>query len=97
MRTHTDYVGPDLNSTEATAGGKGARSSVAPRPSADGLARTSCTHERASGRLRLAKGCLLLETVCDNDACAAVLHLFPPLTYRMPRVTSPIPAKRLAA
>ena len=92
MPEHTDYGTPDSTQTAVT----GAGSSVALHPSADGGAPNSCIHERASGRLRLAEGYLRLETVCDNDACGAVLHVFPPLIYRMPSMTSPIPAKRLA-
>jgi hypothetical protein len=93
MPGHTDYGASDLSSTQITGAVTGARSSIAPPPGADGLALTSCKHERASGRLRLADGGLLCETVCDNDACGAVLHVFPPLTYRMPSMASPMPAE----
>ena len=97
MPAHTDYGAPDLSLTQTTTAVTGARSSAAPPPREDGLAPTSCTHERASGRLRLADGCLLCETVCDNDMCAAVLHVFAPLMYQVPSMTSPMPAARLAA
>lgn len=97
MSAHTDYVAPDLSPTETKDGVTGAGSYVAPPSSADSVAPTSCRHERASGRLRLAEGCLLLETVCDNHACGAVLHVFPSLAYRMPSMTSAMPAERSAA
>lgn len=97
MPAHTDDGEPDSSSTDTTTGGAGPGSSSAPLPSEDGIAPTACTHERASGRLRLGDGCLLLETVCDNDTCGAVLHVFPPLPYRMPSMTSPVPAESLVA
>jgi hypothetical protein len=93
MSRQTEYGAPD--STRTTTVVTGARSSVAPPPSADGLAPASCIHERASGRLRLAEACLLRETVCDT--CGSVLQVFPPLTYRMPLITPPPPATEVVA
>jgi hypothetical protein len=92
MSEQTEYGAPD--SARTTTVVPEARSSVAPPPSADGLVPAPCTHERASGRLRLAKTSLLRETVCDS--CGAVLQEFPPLTYPTPLTTSP-PTKELAA
>jgi hypothetical protein len=94
MAGHTDDGVPDMSSTQTTTAVTGARPSVAPL-TADGLPSTSCKHERASGRLRLSEDCLIGETTCD--ACGAVLHSFPPVTYRMPSMTSPMPAERLVA
>ena len=95
MSQYTDYGAPE--SAQPPTAVTGARSSVALPPSTGGLVPTSCTHERASGRLRLAEGFLVREMVCDNDACGAVLHAFPPLTYRTPSMTSSMPAKSLTA
>jgi hypothetical protein len=89
MSEHRDYGAPDSAQTPTAVAGTG--SSVAPPLSADGLVPTSCKHERASGRLRLAEGCLLRETVCDK--CIAVLHVFPPLTYRTPSMRSTSPRR----
>lgn len=91
MSEHRDYGAPE--STQTPMAVAGARSFVAPPLSTNGLAPTTCKHERASGRLRLSEGCLLRETVCDT--CDVVLHVFPPLTYRTPPITSPMPAKTL--
>jgi hypothetical protein len=93
MSEQTEYTAPD--STQSKAVVTGARSSVAPPPSADGLAPMSCTHERASGRLQLAEACLLRETVCDT--CDEVLQVLPPLTYRTALSTSSPARDRLTA
>ena len=94
MAAPRDYGAPDLSSTQITTGVTRAGSSVSPPPAAGGLAPIPCTHECASGRLRLAEGCLLRETVCDG--CGAVLDEFPPLTYQMHPMTPPIRAETLA-
>lgn len=91
MWEHREYGAPESAQTPTAVAGAG--SFVAPPLSANGLVPTACKHERASGRLRIAEGCLLRETVCDK--CGAVLHVFPPLTYRTPSTTSPMPAKKL--
>ena len=92
MSEHMDYGAPE--SAQPSSAVTGARSSVAPPLSADGLVPAFCRHDRASGRLRLADGSLLRETVCDT--CGALLHVFAPLTYRVPPISSPMPPKRSA-
>lgn len=91
MSKHRDYGAPGSAQTPMAVAG--ARSFVAPPLRVSGLASTTCKHEQASGRLRLSEGCLQRETVCDK--CDAVLHVFPPLTYRTPSISSPMPPKTL--
>ena len=89
MSEHTDYGAPESAQTPSAV--TGARSSVAPPLSAGGLVPASCRHDRASGRLRLADGCLLRGTV--RDTCGALLQVFAPLMYRVPPISPPMPAE----